>query len=104
MEALQRRRQEIEGNPADVQRCTEIILPIATPNSSRRVNEADDNEVAVRADGDEEIDNVVDKSALARKVAKLMGEDNTPLLTEAVRSLQKAQKELIYSKTVIKIR
>lgn len=32
------------------------------------------------------------------------GEDNTPLTTQAVRDLQKAQKERVYSRTLIRIK
>jgi hypothetical protein len=50
----------------------------------------------------DDVDVPVDNKALAK--LKANGEDDTPLMTEAMRKLLKAQKELVYSRTLIKIR
>lgn len=49
------------------------------------------------------------RSAPRSVLAKILkrsadGEDNTPLTTQAVRDLQKAQKERVYSRTLIRIK
>lgn len=111
LEMLQRRRAELEGDPSSVNRCTEIIMPSSAGSfNNRQTNSAVDsgNDVAVPMDqeeGEEDVNSVLDPSMREMVAAKLRGgDDNTPLLTEAVRSLQKAQKQLVYSYTVIKIR
>jgi hypothetical protein len=46
--------------------------------------------------------------AMMRKYAKSMrgadGEDNSPLTTQAIRDLEKIQREVVYAQTLIKVR
>jgi hypothetical protein len=98
LDFLQQRRQELEGDPADVLRCTAITMP-ARLKSPPEAGVMDGNSMDV--DLGDDISPLVDSSVL---IKKLKGDDDTPLMTEAMRSLQKAQKELVYSRVLIKIR
>ena len=73
-------------------------------------------EVAVAVAVDDDIDDnfhSYDRTLLAKSIMKLSSssssggksqEDGPPLTTEALRNLQKAQKEKIYSRTLVRIR
>ena len=73
-----------------------------SPTSSDTVSMATD---AVEAAADEEV-SLADRKLIAKSIMKssASSSEDAPLLTESMRALQKAQREKIYSKTLIRIR
>lgn len=88
---LDKKRMEIEGTPEGVERETQVLLPeaIASSPSSAPMEEDAGGPVP---------------SALLQRLKACGTVKEVPLSTEALRRVQKAQKELVYRKTLIKIR
>jgi hypothetical protein len=113
LEALKKRRDEIMGSPLDVDAInepTQVVLPMDETTKSQQkskmnitndYDDDDDDDDAISSKGDGKLL----AGALANTLRKLAnGEDNTPLTTKALRAIDKAKNELVYNRTLIKIR
>lgn len=111
---LNRRREALEGDPSSVTRETRVILPpIAGAGAGAGASSnGTAGCIAMQVEGGDGDDDGGSSSSsgnqLPRSVLqKLLGSDgssDTPLTTKAVRDLQKAQKERVYDRTVIRVR
>ena len=105
LEQLEIKRRELEGTIDSVMRRTEVLMPrvdgtviemvvAATPTQDEDKTEDD---IAVPGDG-----NTLLKS-LAKKISS-QPRDEAPLTTRAIRELEKAKRERVYSRTLIRVR
>jgi len=95
---INKRRLELEGDPNSVERLTEVCMP-DDDNKGGHLKQSDDID----------IDNTGEKSdskIVARSIMNALkkSSDEAPLTTKAIRDLEKAQNEKVYSKTLIRIK
>jgi hypothetical protein len=95
---LQKRRMELEGDPMEVDRSTLVVFPreeaAAPVKSDFRTDEGMDTDSSA-----------ISRSILQRVIAHSRPDnDGPPLTTKAIRDLQKAQRERVYSRTLIRIK
>ena len=101
LEQLQKRRRELEGSIESVERNTEVLYPRANgsvPELTRSLGSEEE---------DSEEDHTGDKGTLMKSFAKKISArpaDEAPLVTKAIRDLEKAKREKVYTKTLIRIR
>eukprot|EP01032_Pedospumella_encystans_P011527 gene11527-13397_t len=104
---LNKKRAELEGNRSDVVRATEVLLPRVevsdnTYNSKESSDYANNNN---NNNNDQTMDSKnVPRSVLSKILRAGEDGDSTPLTTQAVRDLQRAQKERVFNRTLIKIK
>ena len=91
---LQRKREAIQGDISDVDRCTEVIFP-----RSENVHIRD-----VGYEEDDRADRKAVASSLKSKLVNFGKEDEAPLTTQAIRDMQKASKERVYNRTLLRVR
>ncbi len=96
---LAARRQELEGNLLDAAgEPTEVLLPANTASAK-----SGDNNVVVDADDERAPgDGRLLAAALMEKIKRPI--DKTPFTTAALRALKKAQTELVYARTLVRVR
>ena len=94
---LQKRRMELEGDPMGVDRSTLVVFPreeAAPVKSDFRTDEGIDTDSSA-----------ISRTILQRVIAHTRPDnDGPPLTTKAIRDLQKAQRERVYSRTLIRIK
>ena len=94
---LQKRRMELEGDPMGVDRNTLVVFPreeAAPVKSDFRTDEGIDTDSSA-----------ISRTILQRVIAHTRPDnDGPPLTTKAIRDLQKAQRERVYSRTLIRIK
>jgi len=95
---LQKRRMELEGDPMGVDRSTLVVFPreeaTAPVKSDFRTDEGIDTDSSA-----------ISRAILQRVIAHTRPDnDGPPLTTKAIRDLQKAQRERVYSRTLIRIK
>eukprot|EP01034_Spumella_vulgaris_P027512 gene27512-34239_t len=103
LEALNRKREELEGSVGDVERNTEALFPNADGDTpAPPVDTNTPNEV----NADTSSSGALPKSVVSKILSssKPGGDDGPPLTTKAIRDLQKAQKERVYAKTLVRVR
>ena len=120
---LRKRRAELEGRPEDVQRMPAVLFPNAdgsmlsvqeykqrqtsgnsSSSSGGGVTGADSSKgLANTADYDNDTGGGVPKTVL-QKILSSGQENDAPLTTRAVRELQRAQKERVYTQSLIRIK
>ncbi|CAM9456122.1 unnamed protein product, partial [Ectocarpus fasciculatus] len=93
---IEQRRAQLEGSPADVERCTEVSLVLRQTVGVDLMDTDDDSASRV--------DSKLLAQHLAAKHKAGNSSDEAPLLTNAVRLLEKAKKEKVYSSCVVRIR
>lgn len=96
---LATRRLELEGEPAQAaDEVTEVLLP-----SEAAGMKTDSADMKVLSESEEKVsgDGRLLAAALMDKIRK---PDDAPLTTAAVRALKKAQSEMVYSRTLIRVR
>lgn len=120
LEQLSKRRRELEGDPDQVARCTELLMPSAeksVPSLQSYLQVLSDSSSSILnqitgavEQGEEDGSNDADdrrllNKAMIQKVKNLMSnQDNSPLTTKAIRDLQKAEKERVYNRILIRIK
>jgi len=96
LEQLNKRRRELEGSPDEVIRETRVVIPSGTGTVTSSTDDV--------FDGSE--DTQVLNGSFMKKVLHSLSsnDDGPPLTTKAVRDLEKAQSEIVYSKTLIRVK
>jgi len=106
---LATKRAELEGHPSDVAgEATEVLLPSMSAEAAPMKADSADMKVmssaaAASAESEEKApgDGRLLAAALMDKIRK---PEEAPLTTAAVRALKKAQNEMVYSRTLIRVR
>ncbi|KAJ1398559.1 hypothetical protein B484DRAFT_438374, partial [Ochromonadaceae sp. CCMP2298] len=107
LQQLRRRRRELQGCAEDVVRDTEVLLPMAQGVSGQSGEKGSSSSSSyVDAGVAMEVEDEGPGMSVPRSVLQqiLKKEEEKPLTTQAVRDLQRAQKERVYARTLIKIK
>lgn len=90
---INKRRHDLEGDPDSVERLTEVCMPDGSGNFKQVDEDIDSGEKS-------------DSKIVARSIMNALkkNSDEAPLTTKAIRDLEKAQNEKVYSRTLIRIK
>jgi hypothetical protein len=96
LQALRRRRRELEGARGSIGRQTKVLYPGDSPETA----------VALSVQGDPEPSGPLPRSVLQKTLKALTGDGSSdaPLTTRAVRELQRLQQEKVYREAVLRVR
>jgi hypothetical protein len=101
--ALQARKDELQGNPEDASsEQTQVVLPNLDAGSSSAQSKSYTNSLQ----WDDIDDNISDSKVLAASIGHTLRNkrEDAPLTTAAIRAVKKAEGELVYTRTLIRIR
>eukprot|EP01039_Chlorochromonas_danica_P005718 gene5718-6302_t len=93
---LTARRLELEGPMEAVERCTEVLLPVAPKPSQDSMDVEGDSRDEGKSSGP--------TSAMVQQILSREKAEDAPLTTQAVRALQRAQRERVHSRCLVRIR
>jgi hypothetical protein len=103
LEQLNKRRRELEGSPEEVARETIVLLPTHDDKASPDTSFSSmDSSVTALENEDRFLANSIAKKILGKNSAS--SEDGPPLTTKAIRDLNKAMTERVFSRYAIRIR
>lgn len=86
-----------------IQHCVYLPFQVVFPKSEGSSSGASSAESAMDVTGEGD-DKSVPKAVLQKILKRSSQEDDAPLTTQAVRDLQRAQKERVYARTLIRIK
>eukprot|EP01035_Chromulina_nebulosa_P018596 gene18596-24323_t len=99
LDTLNKKRRELEGEPSDIERNTEVIFPNIESNNTT-------TDVITNDDTEQTNDQSTINKSLIKRLKQVMSSNNEgpPLTTKALRELEKIQSERIYNKILIRVR
>lgn len=101
VEQLKRKRAELEGNPSEILRNTQVFLPRTADDVSVLSDSKDKQEDSTDFSNDSGVSRAMMQKFLKREREE---EEGKPLTTSALRELQKLTNEKVYSETVVRVR